>query len=572
MKRAHRMALAAIVLGHLFLCTWGIGWGVPSVVRNCLYFAKEAEVRASLEDVTPEAVAQSMTAERERLAGSRFNPIRSYHPDESNFIKSVSNMNPRRLDFNPHFFYHGPLYIYLFGAVLGAGALTGAIEVTQDILFYFLHPEAIARFYLAGRLLSAFASAGCVFLTFGIAAALYDRATGFVAAAALAVCPLLVINAHYVYVDTTALFFVCAAALCAVRLLAADTWRWHVLAGVACGLAAATKYPAGIVGLLVPVAGWLRSRGGAARWRAAVGPRPLVAGACALGAFLVVCPFPIIASGEFFGTFFGASVKAGFSTFPSWQGFPFYARALYHGMGFPLAACAAVGLVVLAAKRGRGDLLVAAAVAGGYLFFASVGFRYDRYILVLVPFLCIAAARAVTALGRRRPAAAGVLAAVAVMPSLLFTVGYDRVFAARNVRTTAGLWLAEYVPAGSRIGVTRQPFQFEQPPINERRYRLCILGLDKAVLAREKPDVVVLNEINYRTRLAGAGPLDPRRAFMRELLQGGRYRLAKRFHTPPTVFGLPFNTRPSEDYLYLYPEILVFRRVEAGAQPRRGNR
>ena len=102
-----RAAGGAVVAAFCALVLWGLGWGIPSQRRARLEGASAARVR----NLAPEAVQESW-----RIWGSRgrrddavadlfprdlFNPVRSYHPDEYQVFKSLSNMRPRKLDFDP---------------------------------------------------------------------------------------------------------------------------------------------------------------------------------------------------------------------------------------------------------------------------------------------------------------------------------------------------------------------------------------------------------------------------------------------------------------------------------------
>jgi len=112
MDRKNTIFLISILFLSFLLNSAGIDWGVPSIIRNRLYFENEAEIRKSLEGITEEKVVKSKTLYKDELVGETFNPIRSYHPDESQFIKGLSNMNPKKLDFNPHYFWYGS---FIFG-------------------------------------------------------------------------------------------------------------------------------------------------------------------------------------------------------------------------------------------------------------------------------------------------------------------------------------------------------------------------------------------------------------------------------------------------------------------------
>ena len=61
-------------------------------------------------------------------------------------------MNPARLNFNPHLFHYGGCFIYTVGAALKIASFFNWVHLTPDLSYYFTHPEAMAKIYLAGRL------------------------------------------------------------------------------------------------------------------------------------------------------------------------------------------------------------------------------------------------------------------------------------------------------------------------------------------------------------------------------------------------------------------------------------
>ena len=84
---------------------------MPNSERSQLSFRDAAQVERLLANVTTEDVQNSWehwTYLQQESKGSVvpmwvFNPIRSYHADEHNILKSISNMKPSQFDFNPHF-------------------------------------------------------------------------------------------------------------------------------------------------------------------------------------------------------------------------------------------------------------------------------------------------------------------------------------------------------------------------------------------------------------------------------------------------------------------------------------
>jgi len=560
-----KLALFLILCLSFILNVLGLDWGVPDAVRNQLYFSGEDQIKQSIGDISARKVEKSMTEERKSLAGSRFNPIRSYHPDESNFIKAVSNMNPGKLDFNPHYFYYGTLYIYIFAVVLVIGFFTGFIKPTTDILFYFLHPDEIARFYLAGRFVSAVFGVLAVYLTYCIARTLYDEKTGLLSALALCTAPALVINSHYIATDVTMSFFICLALFFSIRILESSELKWYVLGGISAGLAAQTKYNAGLVLLSIPVADFLRRYDEKREMRYLIScwfdKKSLISYLCATGVFLLLNPFIFLTPQEFREALLGGVLRTGPKITSVVNNFVFYVKVLYQGAGFALFLTSIIGIIFAVIRRGKGDILLSFWVITNWivlLLMSPLGDRHMRYILLILPALLILSASFVAGLKERMGKISGILFSLLIfLPSLLYSLAYDRVFMNENIRTTAGRWIAENIPAGSRIGLRRDPWQYETPPINQRKYILCITtkNPEKAAqaLSEQKPDYFIISNAEFYPDSFQTWD---------ELVTGKGYTLIKEFNSPPRIFGIPFNYRnPVDDFIYFYPRIFIYERV-----------
>ena len=544
-----------VLLLSFLLNTWGLNWGLPSAERNQLYFDNQAEIINSLTEIKNLDVTKSMTEERKLLSGSRFNPIRSYHPDESNFIKAVSNMDPKTFNFNPHYLYYGTLYIYLFALGLAVAYLFRFITLSTEITFYFLHPEAIARFYLVGRFISALFAVLAVYLTYLIGKKLYGSKAGLIAGLLMAICPMLVINAHYVSVDATTLFFVCLTFLFSLSILESGNLKWYLLAGASAGLAAVTKYSSVLVLFVILLAhlmGTGRLRFGLIR--ALFRRDILLAYLCAAAAFLILCPYAIKNYPEFRSHQYGlgAAIGQGVTLSVLLNNIGYYLKTLNYGLGLPFLLLSFVGLVTALKKKEPGGILLTCWIILFFGFFLWKNFHFDRYLMPILPFLAIAAATVISRPAKKkiiRP----IIMVLLLLPTFGYTLGYLRLFKAENIRTTAGKWIAQNIKPGASIGLKRDTYQFELPPINQQKYPLVITGQDTRTLKDKKPEYFLINEIEYRHNPS----------LWNEMLAEAGYQLKKEFANPPKIFGVTFNAHnPNEDYLYLYPRIFIYQHTD----------
>jgi hypothetical protein len=121
-----------------------------------------------------------------------------------------------------------------------------------------------------------------------------------------------------------------------------------------------------------------------------------------------------------------------------------------------------------------------------------------------------------------------------------------------DTRTEAGQWIAQSVHAGSTIGVLSEPWQFELPPMNARKYRIVITDLDAGnTLKRPAADYMVTSDLQN----AGKYPNTLARVY-----PGGAdlylYHPIRTFQSWPAGFRESLKVGP-QDMHYASPEITV---------------
>lgn len=537
--------LSFILLLSFLLNFTGINWGVPSIIRNKLYFENELEIKKSLEDVTKEKIAKSQTLYKDKLKGSKFNPIRSYGADESQFIQSLSNMNPKKFDFNPHYFWYGCLYFWFLGAFVGIAYLIGYVKLSYDLLFFYFHPEEMAKFYITGRMVSVVFALLTVLFVFLIAKKIYGEKRGLISALFLAITPFFVISNHYISPDVTEVFFIAVTFFISLKILESNANKWYILGGIFAGLAGSAKYPGILIILIIPLSHFLK---GEYKWknilRCLFCKHVILSYVFALLSFIITSFYCFTSYKEVIVCIQG--VKGGGDIF---SGILYYLRALYHGVGWPLLTTSFFGFFFSFYKRKKGEMLMIFWIIISFLFFALSSKRLDKYIFVIAPFLSIFAARALDIPFNKH--LKNTVLFLVLGATFLFTLGYIRIFVEENVRTTAGKWIALNIPKGTKIGLERDPYQFEIPPINQYKYNLCF-AKNVAEIKKQNPQYFIISEIEYRFRVPQ----------LLDNIKNSGFEIEKEFFNPPKFFNVPFNSKnPSQDYLSLYPKILIFKNV-----------
>ena len=304
---------------------------------------------------------------------------------------------------------------------------------------------------VAGRIVTACLSIASVILAGIFAARLANGRAGLLAMLLVAVCPALVTRASIVIVDTFATFFVLVVLYLCARIQAEASkpvWRDLALAGLATGLAFASKYPAASVGmavvatiLMLPV-----------QWRRRLRLFFPAAGGFVLG-ILLGAPMTFLKPITVWRDIM-ANLRD-YGSIQSPQGYFVQAISMLE-LGAPLLLVGSVGIILMLRQRKT------RAVALGWIFFAAVlmalfmnqSFRPFRSFLSLVPLLCIAAAIAFSDLidWARRGAHSWlrVGATVALIAGCVFSLGVSsfrhvqRRMAHQNSRIQAVDWLRQH--------------------------------------------------------------------------------------------------------------------------------
>jgi 4-amino-4-deoxy-L-arabinose transferase-like glycosyltransferase len=357
-------------------------------------------------------------------------------------------------DFNPHFFDYPSLYIYVQAIVAAARFVVGAVRGEWTSL-----AEApTSEFYVWGRVVTALTGTATVWLVY-IAGLRWGAPTAGIAAALLAVMPMHVRESHFVLTDIPLTFFVTASFLLSLRASEKGTASAFAWAGAAAGLAVATKYT-GAPALLFPLLACsialpphTSRRVGAA-----------AAFASATGAFLLAAPYTILDLPGFLNGLAWLSNSYRVTALPEPPAIT-YLKHLRINFGSPAVLLAAAGLALAIAQLARGagrvkSALVVVFPIVYYTFISRQPLVYGRYLLPLVPLLCLLIAAAVAAAGhltasRFSRAAAAVLTvavvALALIPPLSRSIEFDRSAARTWTNDLTHEWARSHIPPAAKV-------------------------------------------------------------------------------------------------------------------------
>lgn len=407
-----------------------------------------------------------------RVVGLDFGlPLAEARPDEQTI--AFQAMKFGRGDLNPHSFNYPSLFKYvvfvLFGADFAVGRALGRFAGQEDFLraFFAAEPE----FRLLMRAWSA------VLGTVGVA--LVTRTPGRLwAGFLLAVSFLHVRDSHFGVTDITMVTLTTGAVVLALELQRNASWRMAAWAGLVAGLATSTKYNAALLVVpLVAAAATARAPGGV--WPAPAERARLAAVALGLmgAGFLLGTPYALLDVRQFVTDFRyemghlaeGHHIDVG-------VGWWHHATAtLPDAVGWPVYVLAVGAMIMGTLGNGR---LSAVLFSFPLVYFVAIGrghTAFYRYMLPVVPFLCIATGAFLDAVHVRfgRVVAVGLTLAVAA-PSALRALEADRLFLAGDTRVAMGEWIEANVPTDSVIvhagAYTGAPMLQRNVPNQTREY------------------------------------------------------------------------------------------------------
>jgi len=323
---------------------------------------------------------------------------------ENTFINAAVGMVVSG-DLNPHWFGHpGSTVIYPLAL------LYGLLYIIGHAAGQFAQPAALQTqlstdptlFYVTARLLSIAWAVATVALVWRLGTRLGGRRLGLLAALFLAVNPMHREWTTWARSDAPTAFFVLCAVYAAIRFADRPTRRWALLAGVATGLAAASKITTGVVCTAWLVA-WITRAGRGRRPDAgALGLAALAAAA----AFAITSPYILLDWQQAIPNllFENRGGHVGAERLPGLQNWWWYAAvALPGAVGWPGMIAAAFGAVTIGRSR-RGNAARAWIVAAFPLFYwlgiGASNLRWDHWLVPVLPIVAVWTAQGVLTVAR----------------------------------------------------------------------------------------------------------------------------------------------------------------------------
>jgi len=406
-----------------------------------------------------------------RLAGIGHEATGHYYADEGTYYHHATQINQGQV-LNRSFVYpHLTYYLDAF-TLWTAGLFPGIVARLGESLFGLHDPLAVSWVLL--RLVVALLGALTAVPVFLLGRRLMGSAgraallAGSVGAALLIFSPLYNAGSHLNTCDIPSAFFATLCLLAAARLLDGENPGGYVLAGLAAGLAAASKYPAGLSALAI-VAVWLRWR----FVRRDFGWGLLWAGLAAVAAFVGAMPsllaYPGLAFGDGHGMFFGVHQygQGGWIGVVKQSNGLFYLENLAESFGWTalIAGMAGIASLPLLGRDGRerlGRLLWLLPFPALYFgLICAMNMVVKRNLYPALPAFAAFLGAGIAALvalawqprEHRLPARASAVVVVLACFALPVwaTVQQDAGLVLPTTRDLAAAWIRRHLPPGARI-------------------------------------------------------------------------------------------------------------------------
>ena len=264
---------------------------------------------------------------------------------------------------------------------------------------------------------------------------------------------------------------------------------------------------------------------------------------------------------------------------------------LVWGLGLPLGVAALAGMLWLVvdavlALRGRLGhartrrqlpivaLMLLSLVALTFGYFGSRFAHTIRYLVPVVPFLCVAAAFAVVALHRRSRLIGTAVAAAVLGGTLIYALAFEQVYRHSHTRVAATDWIVANVRPGSAIVNEHwdDGLPIGSPPGRYELRELPVFDPDEPEKVRKLYDGLVGADyyvLSSPRAWATIGQLPDRFPIMSRfyrLLDRGQlgFRSAARFESFPRLFGVTVSDRDAEEAFWVYdhPPVEIYERFE----------
>jgi hypothetical protein len=530
-----------------------------------------------------------------RSYGLEWTVYNAYNPDEMHFIEAASAMIEKK-SLNPYRFSYPsdwptlPLYLLL----------------SVSIPASFFTDLSAVKLHLLAKYFSVALSTLTVYLTYVLGRRAYDSRTGLLAAAFLSVTLLHVKDSHFYIHEIVYTLFSTWTLIYCLEIMRKEAFYSYLKAGILAGLVSATAFTGYLLVLVIISTHYLQSRRNSPQKNTplkaiipiilivflipfAVNPYSLSSGSDSEGLIDAVRLYVPYLSSLFGGAYHPQFAIPFEDTIP----YVYHLKTLlFWGMGPVLEAVVLLGFVYSIRKRRTEDILLISWVGIYFLLVGLLQLRFDRYMLPIIPPLCILGSRMMTDFKEKSKNTANAIIAITVCSSLIYVLAYLNIYSNPSTRMLASEWITENIRAGSTI-LVESDYTAYSPPINPSTYNLKVLdfyhlhyskGFDTSSIgwmsSDENPtleekgdyirgmlcgvDYIVTGDRNYPAYLRLPHKYPVESGYFTSLFSGDLgFRLVKYYRVYPNLLGININDTNSELSFRLmdHPEIRIYENL-----------
>ncbi|GAK54839.1 glycosyl transferase family 39 [Candidatus Vecturithrix granuli] len=524
-----------------------------------------------------------------------------FHPDETRLLYAVNDISWNNL--NPKFFAYGSLPIYLLKIV----------HVASQTVAAWLGKPPYINFFLVGRVVSALFGSLTILLLYLLGKRGFSERVGGLSAAFLALTVLHIQLSHFLTVDVMLTFFVVTAFYFLISLPEGrHLLRDYLLSGVCIGLALATKISA------LPLFGvffvshlfTLLDRNPSAR-KGRTSERSalflwgmFIAALLASGLVFLLCqPYALLDFREFWrqiqeqsnmvqGRWRPPYILQYDHTAPYW--YPIKHLILY-SMGLPLGVLTILGTISMLIRvikgltfhrsyalpcRWQAIVLLFAWTLPVFWLVGGFHVKFLRYMLPLIPFLCLLAAIFIDDLLQRFPSwkigVAFVLIGVLGF-SAFYSAAFVSIYQREDPRVQASRWIYNHIESGKTLLTELWEFAplvsvAGKHPAEYRILELDVYTSDSDAKIRtiaqqlSETDVIVMATRRLYGSILRVTKQFPLTANYYKLLFDGvlGFTPVEPFTSYPSLLGITFNDDLADESFSVYdhPKTILFRKTQ----------
>ncbi len=385
-------------------------------------------------------------------------------PDEQHYIAMAMHLlNGSQ---SSEYFYEYPsLFFYILAAGLvvyyAVGRLLGWYGDVDDLIYQYATDPA--SLHLVSRCISVVAGVATIYAVYKTVRRLFkSEKTGLVGALFMALCYLHVRDSHFGTMDVTMTFFIIASFHFIIK--SNDIWslKNYLLAGLLAGLATGTKYAGAF--LIFPMCFvhlFKVLEHNMPFYRIFIDKRILGFGAAMILGFLAGTPH-FLADYSKYLYYIANRVDLMDTQSPKiaigwWYHLKF---SLWHGLGWGMYIAAFAGIFLYLIRDWKKGLIFLSFPITYYLFVGKGYVVFLRYIVPILPFMCMVAAYFVYEVYhflkpkttyRTVVSLSGILIVIILFQGIYNVLNFNYLITQKDSREVAQEWVQNHIPQGSSI-------------------------------------------------------------------------------------------------------------------------